>query len=156
MSNTWDFGSGDKGTGANEPPAAQTPSFGNQPPPYAQQPASYGPTSAGPPPNGGQWRPTPGQQGYGGPKPPSAQGLSIASMVLGIVSLVMFCFWPIALICAIIGLSLGGVAISKINSGSVSADGKGMAIAGVTCSLIGLAISVVLLIVVVANSGSNY
>ena len=142
LSNTWDFGNADKGTQGQTPPAGQP-----MPQSYGQQPGGYGQPVAQ----------SYGQQpgGYGGPKPPNAQGLAVASMVLGIVSIFLLCFWPIAVICAITGLSLGGVALSKINKGVVPPDGKGMAIAGVTCSLVGLAISVVVLVFVIVSSNSS-
>ena len=41
------------------------------------------------------------------------KGLGIASMVVGIISLVMFCTGWFAIICAIVGTVLGGVALKK-------------------------------------------
>lgn len=38
---------------------------------------------------------------------PESKGLSIASMVLGIVSLVFFCVWYIAIPCAILAIIFG-------------------------------------------------
>ena len=71
-----------------------------------------------------------------------SEGFSIASMVLGIVSLVLCCSVYISLICAVIGLILGIVAIHNNN------PGRGMAIAGVVCSSIAL---VLLIIIVIAG-----
>lgn len=60
-------------------------------------------------------------------------GLAVASMVLGIVSLVFACCIPyVPVIAAIVGLILGIVSLKK------NAGGKGMAIAGVVCSIIAL------------------
>ncbi len=57
-------------------------------------------------------------------------GLAIASMVLGIVSVLCCCFpFP-----GIIGLILGIVALVKVNEGT--GGGKGMAIAGVVLNSI--------------------
>ena len=67
-----------------------------------------------------------------------SKGLSIASMVLGIVSLVFFCFVYICIPCGIISIILGGVALAKKKAG------KGMAIAGLACSIIGIAIYIIL------------
>ncbi len=82
------------------------------------------------------------QQGPGGPynqKPPG-QGMSVASMVLGIVSLVI----PYGgLATAIVGLVLG--VMGKKKNAEVGAP-AGMATAGIVCSIIGLAGSVLLVV----------
>jgi hypothetical protein len=84
------------------------------------------------------------------PQPQSAypaqpsNGMAVASMVLGIVGLV-FSFIPfigvIAWPLVILGVIFGGVGISKANQ--IPGAPKGMAIAGLTCSLVGLLICVV-------------
>jgi len=71
------------------------------------------------------------------PQQQPGAGMAIASMVLGIVSLVIFCFWYIAVPCAIVGVVLGAVSLKR------KAHGKGMAVAGVVTSLIAIAIAVV-------------
>ena len=58
-------------------------------------------------------------------------GKAVASLVLGIVSLSLFCVWPISLPCGIIGMVLGLVA----NRGPHK---QSFATAGVIMSLIGL------------------
>ena len=50
------------------------------------------------------------------------KGLSIASMVLGIVSIVLFCIWYISLPCAILAIIFAVIGMKN--------GGKGMAIAG--------------------------
>lgn len=62
----------------------------------------------------------------------NGKGMSIASMVLGIVSVVC-CGFPVA----IVGLILGGISLSK------KYDGRGMAIAGVVLSIISLVWSII-------------
>lgn len=69
------------------------------------------------------------------------KGLSIASMTLGIVSLVLCCTVYGALVCALVGLVLGIVARYNNN------PGKGMAIAGIVCSSVELFLLIVLLAV---------
>ena len=60
-------------------------------------------------------------------------GLSVAAMVLGICSLVLgCCFWYVSIPCAVVGVILGGVSLSK------KKGGKGMAVAGVVTSIVGL------------------
>ena len=72
-----------------------------------------------------------------------AKGMGIAAMVLGILSLAMFCFWYLAIPCAIVGAALGGVAQSKAKAAGVK---NGMAVAGITCSCIALGIAVLFLL----------
>jgi hypothetical protein len=62
------------------------------------------------------------------------QGLSIASMVLGIVSLAINCCGIVGIPCGIIAIAFGGVALSKCKKGE--AGGKGMAVAGLVCGII--------------------
>jgi hypothetical protein len=73
-----------------------------------------------------------------------ANGMAVASMVLGIVGLV-FSFIPVIGVIAwplvILGIIFGGVGISKANQ--VPGSPKGMAIAGLTCSIVGLVICVI-------------
>lgn len=66
------------------------------------------------------------------------ENTAIASLVLGIVSLVFVLLWVIALPTAIIGLILGFYGRDS--------KGHGMAVAGIVCSLISLSIQVLILI----------
>lgn len=66
------------------------------------------------------------------------KGLAIASMVLGIIALVFFCFFWISIPCGIIAIILGGVALAT------KKPGKGMAIAGLVCAILGIAVYVIL------------
>ena len=60
-------------------------------------------------------------------------GLAIASMVLGIVALVMSCcFYFISIPCAVVGVVLGAVSLAG------QKPGKGMAIAGIVWSIVSL------------------
>ena len=73
--------------------------------------------------------------------PQQGKGLAIASMVLGIISVVLFCIPYICIPCGLIGLILGGVALAT------KKPGKGMAIAGLVCSILGIAVYVICLII---------
>lgn len=75
---------------------------------------------------------------------PQGKGMAIASMVLGIVSIVLCCIWYISVPCAIIGLILG---ILYNKKGTKS----GMATAGIVCSII--AIVLVVLVFILAALG---
>ena len=70
-----------------------------------------------------------------------SSGLSIASMVCGIVGLVLSCCVPyLPLILGIVGLVLGAISLRK------RAGGKGMAIAGIVCSIITLIPAILMLV----------
>jgi len=79
--------------------------------------------------------------------PPPTNGLGTASLVLGIVGLV-FSFIPIIGLIAwplvILGVIFGGLGIDNANK--APGTSKGPAIAGLTCSAVGLAICVVWLV----------
>ena len=60
------------------------------------------------------------------------KGLSIASMVLGIISVVLFCIWYISLPCSILAIIFGIVGRKK--------GGKGMAIAGLVLGIIAISL----------------
>ena len=76
-------------------------------------------------------------------------GLSIASMILGIVSILFSCcFYYIAFPCGLLGLIFAAVALKKANAG------KGMAVAGLVLCIISLALAVVTIIMGGAILGS--
>ena len=72
---------------------------------------------------------------------PKSAGLAIASMVLGILALVLSCCVPyLPIILALLAVVLGGVSLAK------KQDGKGMAIAGLVCGIIGLIPAVIVIV----------
>ncbi|TDT60914.1 DUF4190 domain-containing protein [Fonticella tunisiensis] len=77
------------------------------------------------------------------------EGTAIASMVLGIVAIVLSIipglYW-VGLACAIVGLILGINAKKKINESNGTLGGAGMATTGVVLSIISLALFVIALI----------
>ena len=78
----------------------------------------------------------------------NSNGLAIAGMVCGIVALVVVCcFFPVSIICAIAGIVLSIIALNKQQS-------KGMSIAGIVTSAIAmfLALIVILLMVVFSST----
>lgn len=68
-------------------------------------------------------------------QPGNKKGMAIASMVLGIVAVVLFCLWYISIPAAIVGLILGVL--------SNKAGKDGMATAGIVLSIIALAIAII-------------
>ena len=73
----------------------------------------------------------------------SPSGFAIASLVLGILSLVCCCFWYVSGIFAVLGLAFSIIVLVKHK------PGRGMAIAGLICSAIGLIIAVIMGIMVI-------
>lgn len=70
------------------------------------------------------------------------KGLSIASMVLGIVSVVLCCLWYVSLPCAILAIIFGVIGKKR--------DGRGMAIAGLVLGIIAVALYVLAVVGVVS------
>ena len=67
-----------------------------------------------------------------------SKGLSIASMVLGIVSLVMLCIYYVSIPCAILAIIFAIIGRKK--------GGKGMATTGLVLGIIALAIDIVIVV----------
>lgn len=111
------------------------------------------PTSQPQPPS-----PASGAPAYGGPPSgsglPSVNGLAVASMVLGIVGIVFSWCW-VGLVCSLVGLPMGGVALSKIRNGAADPRSKGMATAGLVLTIITLALWATLAIFL-ANTANEF
>jgi hypothetical protein len=87
------------------------------------------------------------QATYPAAAPPSSNGLATASLVLGILGLVLFLVPVIGLILAVLAIVFGGAGISRANVGGGS---RGQAIAGLVMGVVG----VILLILVLASAVS--
>jgi phage FluMu protein Com len=87
-----------------------------------------GETIGGPP-----ARPTPGYA-------PTA-GSSVASLVLGIVGLLTFCFWFVGPPCSVLAIGLAVVGIRAARTGQYR--GEGMAVAGLILGILGAALSAI-------------
>ncbi|HEY8961435.1 MAG TPA: GYF domain-containing protein [Luteolibacter sp.] len=79
------------------------------------------------------------------PVAPVSQGQAIASMVCGIISLVICCAWFISGPLAIVAVALGHVAVSKAKNDPARFGGKGMARAGLITGYLGLLGSIAML-----------
>ena len=102
----------------------------------AQQPPAQPPAPPPPPPGS-----------YGAPVAGQTNGLAIAGMVVGIASVVLFFLSWIATIIAIVGLILSLVGLNKAKQ--LGGLGRGMAIAGVITSSVGIVASIATLLIVV-------
>lgn len=76
------------------------------------------------------------------------KGMGIASMVLGIFSVVLCCLWFVAPITSVVGLILGIISLKKEDAG------KGMAIAGIILSSIGVLLGAYMIFCVVISFSS--
>ncbi len=73
-------------------------------------------------------------------------------MVLGIVSIV---FWYFGIITGLIGLVMGAKSLKHLQPRGTK-RGRGMAIAGIVCSIVALALwTLLLLVIIVASANSN-
>lgn len=86
----------------------------------------------------------------------STPGLAIASMVLGILSVVMICAWPFAIPCSVLALVFGLVSRSQCKR--EGRPGEAMAMTGIVLSLvpIGLILFFIGFIIVMALQPSGF
>jgi len=87
----------------------------------------------------GQWQGYPPQMPPQPPPPHPGKGLATASLVLGIISLAMFCVIYAAIPCAIIAIILGAVAKSKKVPG-------GAATAGIVMGVIAIGVAIIAIV----------
>lgn len=112
---------------------------------YPQQSGYAGPGAAHPtPPMYG------GGPGYGwapmAPRP--MNGMGTASLVVGIVSAVFFCVWPLAIVLGILAVVFGLVARQRARRGQ--ATNPGQALAGIICGGVGIVLAVAIGVVFIA------
>ena len=81
---------------------------------------------------------------------PANNGLAIASMVLGIISLPMIFSCFMGLFTAVPAIIMGFISMSKINASCGMQQGKGMAIAGIACGFLSAAVTIIWIIVMLA------
>ena len=60
----------------------------------------------------------------------ATDGLSITSMVLGILAVLSICCWPVSLVCAVLAIVFGHIGARSIKSSEGAKSGLGMAKAG--------------------------
>lgn len=67
-----------------------------------------------------------------------SQGLSIASMICGIIAMVICCAWIISPVLGLAAIVLGAISLAKIKGDPVRYRGKGMAITGILTGILGI------------------
>lgn len=111
------------------------------PPGFSPPPYGYGaPPPMGPPPN--PMNPM-GPGGYP-PSPPGNNGLAVAALVCGILAIIPGCC------CGLLGIPLsiaavvmGLVAMNQINASGGMQGGRGLAIAGLVCGGVAIAMDII-------------
>jgi hypothetical protein len=88
-------------------------------------------------------------QGQGQAPQQEGNGMAVAGMVLGIISLV-FCWFPfLNWILALLGIIFGALGIGK---GNRVGKGKGMAIAGLACGVVAAIVGTVIFVAAVQQA----
>jgi hypothetical protein len=84
---------------------------------------------------------------YGQPyaEAPRRNGLGIASMVLGIVAVVIPCFWVFQ-IPGVLAVIFSAIALSQFKKNPTKYTGRGMAVAGLVLGLVSIVILVLFLL----------
>lgn len=100
-----------------------------------------------------QTYPPPPPQYPAGPGTQQTNGLAVAGMVVGIVSIALFFLNWIDILIGIVGLVLSIVGLSK--SRQLGGTGRGMAIAGIITSAVGIVAAAIFLIAVVVAVTSS-
>lgn len=136
------------GYGPGYGPGPPGPGYGHPAYPVHRHHGHHGPSYGGAPGYG---------YGYGWPALPMPphNGLGIASLVLGIVSAVGFCLWPVSFAAGVLALIFGLIGRNKVRRGE--ATNPGHALAGIICGAVGvvLAIAFVVVIAVVPDDAGS-
>jgi hypothetical protein len=146
---TWPNPPGASGAAAGDPTQPQTrelPAAWTQPQSQARPDGTQEQAQAAPPPPPGQQWQAAAQPGiaWGAPPPGWAaqaylqtapgNGMAVASLVLGITSIV-FCWWGLATLAQVVlAIVFGCIGMGRATNG---ASGRGMAIAGLVCGCVG-------------------
>ncbi len=134
---------GGAGGGAVPPPPIGPEGPGQVPygyPPYPVAGGGYGGAAYGAPQGG------PGGYPWGAMPLAPQNGVSTASLVLGIISLVIFCLWPVAIILGVLAVILGFVGRRRAKRGE--STNPGQALAGIVCGAVGLVLGATLVVLI--------
>ncbi|WP_327318174.1 DUF4190 domain-containing protein [Streptomyces sp. NBC_01235] len=107
--------------GPGQVPYGYPGGYGYPPPPH------YGGGAAGP-------------YGWAGHGAGDSNGMGVAGLVLGIISAVVFCLWPLAIVLGILGVVFGAIGRGKARRGEASNPGQ--ALAGIICGAAGIVLAI--------------
>ncbi|MEV6766511.1 DUF4190 domain-containing protein [Streptomyces sp. NPDC051105] len=91
-----------------------------------------------------------GYGGWPGMQPMPNNGLGTASLVTGIISVVGFCAWPVALVMGVLAIVFGSIGRARVGRGE--ATNGGQALAGIICGSAGLLLAVGFIVLLVVAS----
>lgn len=113
--------------------------------PYGYPAAGYAypaqPVHAGQHAPGHHHQPYPGWTGM--PAMPN-NGLGTAALIVGIVSVVGFCLWPLAIVTGVLGVVFGVIGRQRASRGE--ATNGGQALAGIICGAVGAVVGILLML----------
>ncbi|MGW1544010.1 DUF4190 domain-containing protein [Streptomyces sp. NPDC002309] len=92
----------------------------------------------------------PGYYGWPGGAAEPSNGMGTASLVVGIVGVVIFCLWPVAIVLGLLAVIFGAVGRAKASRGE--ATNPGMALAGIICGVAGMVLAVVMGVLVIGGT----
>lgn len=107
---------------------------------------SYTPPGSPPPPPPGGYgygQPAYPNPGYGAPVVKQSNGVAVASLIIGILSLITVCLSPLGIVAVVLGF----VGLGKAKK--IGGAGKGMAIGGIVTGILALIVAVLLAVLVV-------
>ncbi|MFG2789459.1 DUF4190 domain-containing protein [Streptomyces sp. NPDC048419] len=125
------------------------------PPPIApegpgQVPYGYGyPQQSGYGAPGPQSSGLPGYYGWPGLAAVPSNGMGTAALVIGIIAVVVFCLWPIAILLGVLAVIFGSIGRAKARRGE--ATNAGQSLAGIICGAVGIVLGLVMIAVLIAN-----
>jgi hypothetical protein len=146
-------------TAAPAPPGPKRLPLPPGPRPVGPAPGPVAPGAPPPPPAGmprvGLPTPPPPPAGVYGP-PRKSSGVAVASMILGIVSIVFcWCYGIVSVICGILALVFYNNAMRDIEAGRSPVSSAGMAKAGRICGIIGLLLGIGFWVVVIIGLAAD-
>lgn len=138
---------------ASVPYAAPYAGHGGAVPPPPIGPDGPGQVPYGYPGAGGHgYPPGPGAAGYygwPGMQAMPSNGMGTAGLVLGIISAVVFCLWPVAIVVGVLAVIFGAIGRGKARRGE--ATNPGQALAGIICGAVGVVLALVMVALVIAT-----
>lgn len=91
----------------------------------------------------------PGYYGWPGMTPLPSNGMGTAALVIGIIAVVVFCLWPIAILLGVLAVIFGSIGRAKARRGE--ATNAGQSLAGIICGAVGIVLGLVMIAVLIAN-----
>jgi hypothetical protein len=86
----------------------------------------------------------PGAYPWGGMPLAPQNGVSTASLVLGIITVVIFCLWPVSILLGVLAVILG--IVGRRRAGRGESTNPGQALAGIICGAVGALLGVALML----------